>query len=96
MKGKRFDAAFKQETIKKVIEQGKAVSAVSEELGVHIKTMYRWLDEYKQDGINAFPGKGKLKPDDEEIRRLHRKIADLEEENAILKKAAVIFARHPK
>jgi len=48
--------------------------------------MYRWLDEYKQDGANAFPGKGKLKPDDDEIRRLKRKIEDLQEENEILKK----------
>lgn len=68
------------------MEQGKAVSAVSEELGVHIKTMYRWLDEFKKDGTNAFPGKGKLKLDDDEIRKSKRKIADLEEENEILKK----------
>lgn len=96
MKGKKFDAAFKQEAVKKVLEQGKGVSAVAEELGIHIKTMYRWLDEYKQDGGNAFPGKGRLKPDDEELRQLKRENADLREENEILKKAAVIFARRPK
>jgi len=96
MKGKRFDAAFKQEAIKKVLEQGEAVSAVAEKLGIHIKTMYRWLEEYKQDGVNAFPGKGKLKPDDEEFRRLKRENNDLREENAIFKKTAVIFARHSK
>jgi transposase len=88
MKGKKFDAAFKQETIKKVIEQGKGVSAVAEELGIHIKTMYRWLDEYKQDGDNGFPGKGKQKPDDEELRRVKREKKDLREENEILKKVA--------
>jgi len=31
-----------------------------------------------------------------ETRRLKRIIADLQEENAILKKAAAIFAKHPK
>ena len=50
------------------MEQDKAISAVSEELGIHIKTMYRWHGEYKRDGANAFPDKGKLKLDDEEIR----------------------------
>ena len=60
MKGNKFDAAFKQEAIKKVLEEGKIVSIVAEELVIHIKTMYRWLDEYKQDGDNAFPDKGKL------------------------------------
>jgi transposase len=96
MKGTKFDTAFKQEAVKKVFEQGKGVSAVAEELGIHIKTMYRWLDEYKQDGENAFPGKGKLKPDDEELRRVKRENEDLREEIEILKKAAAIFARRPK
>ena len=96
MKGKRFDATFKREAIKMVKEEGQSTSDVSEKLGVHINTLYRWLDEYKQDGDNAFPGKGNLKPSDEEIRRLKRENADLREENAILKKAAVIFAKHQK
>jgi len=34
--------------------------------------MYRWLDEYKQDREKTFPGKGKLKPGDIELRRLKR------------------------
>lgn len=96
MKGKKYDAAFKQEAVKKVQEQGKDVSDVAEELGIHIKTMYRWLDEYKQDGVNAFPGKGNLKPDDAELRRLKRENEDLREENEILKKATAIFARRPR
>ena len=36
MKGKKFDAEFKQEVIKKVLEQGKSVSIVAEELGIYI------------------------------------------------------------
>ena len=43
MKGKKFDAAFKQEAVKKVLKQGTSVSAIAEELGIHLKTMYRWL-----------------------------------------------------
>jgi len=34
-------------------------------------------------GTNAFPGSGNLKPEDEEIRRLLRELADLKEENEI-------------
>jgi transposase len=47
---------------------------------VHIKTLYRWLDEYKKDGKDAFPGKGNLKPADEELRRLKRENEELREE----------------
>ena len=57
MKGKKFDAAFKQEAIKKVLEEGKIVSIVAEELVIHIKTMYRWLDEYNKMVTMIFPVK---------------------------------------
>ena len=96
MKGSRYDVAFKKEAIAMVTEAGQSVVEVGAKLGIHIKTLYRWLDEYRQDGNNAFPGKGNLKPDDEENRRLKREIMELREENEILKKATAIFARHQK
>lgn len=96
MRGKRYDAAFKHEAIKKIREDGESASDVSRKLGLHLKTIYRWLEEESQDGEHAFPGKGKLKPADEEMRRLKKENADLREENEILKKAAVIFAKHHK
>jgi len=58
--------------------------------------MYRWVSEYRQDGSAAFPGKGHLKPEDAEMRRLKRENEELREENEILKKAAAIFAKHQK
>jgi len=48
------------------------------------------------DTEEAFPGKGRLKPQDEEMRRLTRKLADVEEERDILKKALAIFSKEPK
>ena len=96
MKGKRYDAAFKKATIKKIQEEGESASEVSKSLGIHIKTIYRWMQEERQEGENAFPGKGKLKPVDEEMRRLKKENEDLREENEILKKATVIFAKHQK
>jgi transposase len=44
----------------------------------------------------AFPGKGHLKPPEEEIRRLQRENEDLREEKEILKKALAIFSKHPR
>lgn len=96
MKGKRYDAAFKQATIRKIRKEGESASVVSEQLGIHIKTLYRWLDEEQRDGADAFPGKGNLKPADEEMRRLTKENVELREENAILKKAMAIFAKHQK
>ena len=90
-KGKRYNKEFRLEAVKLVSESGRSVPNVAEDLGVNEKTLYRWLAEYSKDPEQAFPGSGHLKPDDEEIRRMKRLIADLQEENAILKKAAAIF-----
>lgn len=88
---KRFDKYFKEEAVRLVLNQKRPVAAVARELGIHENTLYRWVSQYKKDKEDAFPGSGKLKPEDKEIRWLKRRIADLEEENAILKKAAAIF-----
>lgn len=95
-KAKKYNKEFKEETVKLIIEKGRSVPSLAADLGINKNTLYRWLNEYKTDSTQAFPGSGNLKPHDEEMRQLKRRIADLEEENAILKKAAAIFANHRK
>ena len=91
----KYDAAFKRESVK-MMEAGMSAVEVSNKLGVHVKTMYRWRDEHRRDGQHAYPGKGNLTPVDAELRRLERENRGLREENEILKKAAAIFARPQK
>ena len=91
-----YDAAFKQEAVRQVTDQGRHKSEVARELGLHVNTLSRWIEEVAEHGNDAFPGKGRLRPEDEELRQLKRQVADLEEENAILKKAAAIFAKLQK
>lgn len=93
---KRYDKQFKEEAVKLVLDQERSVVAVAKELGVHESTLYTWLGQYRNHKEQAFPGSGRLKPEDEEARRLKKMIADLQEENAILKKATAIFAKHQK
>lgn len=93
---KRYDKHFKEEAIGLVLNQGRPVVAVAKELGIHEATLYEWINQYKKHKEHAFPGSGNLRPEDEEIRRLKKMIADLQEENDILKKATAIFAKHQK
>lgn len=69
---------------------------MSQALNVHYTTVRDWVRSYKSDGINSFPGSGNLKPEDEDLRRLRRELADLKEKNEILKKAAAYFAKNQK
>lgn len=93
---KRYDKHFKEEAVRLVLELERPIAAVARELIIHETTLHKWVRQYKAHKENAFPGSGNLLPEDAETRRLKRMIADLQEENAILKKATAIFARHQK
>lgn len=97
MPGRRkFDRDFKLETVRLITEQGRGVPDVAYEIGVHENTIYKWLHQYAQDPEQAFPGSGNLKPEQDELRKAKRRIADLEEEVQILKKAMAFFVKHPR
>ncbi len=89
----KYDKEFKIQTVQLVLEQGKSVAQTAEDLDVSIQTLYHWIKQYKTDKNNAFRGSGNLKPKDKALRDLQKRIRDLEEENAILKKAMHIFAK---
>jgi transposase len=88
---RRFTPEYKEELIKLVTEQGRRVTHVARDIGVSEATVRGWVKKYQTHGENAFPGSGNLRPEDEELRKLKKRLADIEKENAILKKAIRIF-----
>ena len=96
MKEKRFDSEFKKDIVKLYINGERTCTSLAEELGLHENTIYKWIQQYKEDPEQAFPGSGNLKPDADELRKAQRKIKELENEIAILKSAAVYFAKNSK
>jgi transposase len=95
-KGKRrtFDREFKIEAVRLVAEKGRSVAEVARNLGIHPNSLFKWKRDFLEDKENSFPGKGNLKPEDEELRRLRRENAELREERDILKKATAFFAKN--
>lgn len=96
--GKRrsYDKQFKIDAVRLVTENGRRATEVARDLGIHVNLIYLWKKQLGEDPQDAFPGHGKLKPADEELRQLRRKLADVEEERDILKKALAIFSKRPK
>lgn len=93
---RKFDREFKQEAVRLVAEQGKSVAEVARDLGICETVLHRWKKQSEEDPDHAFPGKGRQKPQDEELRRLKKEVADLRIERDILKKALAIFSRGAK
>lgn len=94
-KQRRFSREFKQEAVRLIEESGKSVADIAEDLGVSDNSLYRWRQEFRRDGEQAFPGKGHLKADDEYVRRLERELKIVKQERDILKKAVAIFSKGP-
>ena len=89
---RKYDLEFKINAVRLVLEEGLKVTQVSSDLGIGLSTLERWVHEHKQHGTDAFPGKGKQRPDDEKLRKLERENEILKRERDILKKALAIFS----
>jgi transposase len=91
-----FSREFKLEAIKLVRERGVSVAQASRDLDVHENVLRKWVKDYVADPQQAFPGQGKMKPEQLEIERLRREVRRLQAERDILKKAAAYFAKESK
>jgi len=95
MSNNKYDKEFKLETIRLAMEPGNSAAKVERDLGIGQGVISRWKRQLKQDGEQAFPGKGHLKPEDEFVRKLKRDNERLRRERDILKKALAIFSKDP-
>ena len=93
--GRRYDREFKIEAVRLATEPGNTEAKIERDLGIGQGVISRWKRQLREDGNDAFPGKGHLKPKDEELRRLKRENERLRRERDILKKAVAIFSEDP-
>ena len=91
---KRYSAEFKREALRRADEPGVTDVLVAEELGINARQLNRWRTAAKRDGETAFPGQGNAR--DEELMRLKRKLAKVEQERDFLKEAVAYFAKESK
>jgi len=98
-KRKPFTREFKLEAVRLLEEGRKPAAELARELGIRRNQLYKWKEQTDAHGATAFPGHGRRAAsgtEAEEIGRLKRELAQVKEENEILKKAAAFFARELK
>ena len=93
---RKYTKEFKMEAVRLAEDSDVPVDEVARELGIHPNTLYKWRREYLADGEAAFPGHGKLKAGDDEVRQLRRELVRVRAERDILKKALAFFSRESR
>jgi transposase len=73
--------------VRLITEKGYSIAGASQNLGIEYSVLRRWKKQLADDPNNTFPGEGKLKAHDEEMRKLKRELERAKEERDILNKA---------
>jgi transposase len=87
---------FKVQAVRLASEPGAMLKKTAEDLGIHPSLLQHWKKQFLTGGGQAFPGHGRLQPDDEEIRKLRLELKRVTEERDILKKATLFFAQESR
>jgi transposase len=88
-----YPPEFRVETVRLLRSGAATIRQVSEDVGVSQQTLRNWLrqadldDGRRNDGLTS--------SEQEELRRLRRRVRVLEQEREILRRAAVFFASMP-
>ncbi len=90
---RKYSKEFKLEAVRLATQPGTSTAEIADNLGVHRSQINAWQRQFEADGYQAFPGNGRLKPDDEEIRKLRRELKQVRDERDILKRATLFFAK---
>lgn len=87
----QYPPEFREQAAALVVDGGRRIREVARELGVNHETLRNWVAKARKDralGPAALSSEERM-----ELARLRRKVAELELEREILKKAAVFFAK---
>ncbi len=93
IKRRTYSKQFKIDAVKLITEQNLPISEAARNLGINPNVLRRWKDQITEDSNQAFPGKGHMIPEKEELFQLRKEVQRLKMERDILKKATAFFAK---
>jgi transposase len=90
----KYPEEFRRDAVELVRSSGRSLREVGKELGVNHETLRNWVTAAKRAGSGPRDGTESISADErEELRRLRKRVAELELEKEILRKAAQYFAK---
>ena len=89
---KTYSREFKLEALRLATIGDKPATQVARSLGIRVNQLGKWKQQLEKEAETGVPAK-RGRPIDDELAKLRRDNARLKEENEILKKAAIYFAR---
>ena len=92
MARRSFTTEFKHESASLVVDQKYTVRQACEAVGVAENDIRRWVKQLRLERSGGTPLKSKaLTPEQQEIQKLRKQVAQLEREKGILKKATALL-----
>ena len=92
---RRYTAEFKAQAVE-LLEAGRPVPELAEELGISANLLYSWRRFSQRPQLGSGEPRAEGEGDGaDELRALRRELVLLRQENDILKKAAVILGTKP-
>lgn len=91
-----YSSEFKQEAVKLALSTSSPISATAKGLGIPVATLHSWIHSVKLKGkYNAADADNNINVAEvlAENKSLRKRLSRLEQEKAILKKAAAYFAK---
>ena len=92
----KYPEEFRRDAVELVRSSGRTMREVGRELGVNHETLRNWVNAAKraeQATAGGAGGEQLAAGEREELRRLRKKVAELELEKEILRKATQYFAK---
>ncbi len=90
MENTKYNEEFKQ-SIVSLYNSGRSSTQICREYGMNSSTLHKWIKKYTQVKVSDTETMSMA-----EIQKMQKKLALLEEENLILKKAMAIFIKESK
>jgi transposase len=92
---KKYEEEFKKQTVEYLMEDEKSISQVAREIGISTSTLFEWKKKYHPDSSNTAKT-NEASTEHRQLKESQKRIRELEEEVAILKKAVAIFTKNPR